>query len=185
MRAVLDTPCTMLAIRLDLGRKHRHHRRSDRKPAFKRILWCNSLTHLESSIMCRRNNLPGRITQQACWSWSMTDKSSLLEQDYMLSQRRISLRRHCNFDGGRLRVMNSVSISIPRKVSLMLGPSVFLEATGTPKNTHRASTLRIAENLGLQRPGSLPCNGDRPPHLSFPVFITPHLLLRYTASEPT
>ena len=59
--------------------------------------------------------------------------------------------------------MNSVSISIPRKVSLMLGPSVFLETTGTSKNAHWASTLCIAENLELQRSGSHPGNGDRPP----------------------
>ena len=99
-------------------------------------------------------------------------------QDFILSQRRISLRKHSNFDGGRLRVMNCVHISIPRKVSLMLGPSVFLETTGTPKNAHRASTLCIAENQGLQRPGSHPGNGDRSPYLIFPVSITSHLLLR-------
>ena len=85
--------------------------------------------------------------------------------------------------------MDDVSISIPRKVSLVLGPSVFLEATGTPKNAYRASALLKAsphaENLGLQRPGSHPGNGGRPPHLIFPVSTTMHLLLRYTTwSQP-
>ena len=145
MSNFLDSPRTMLAFR-----------QAGRTPTFggqigsKRTPWCNSLTNLESSIMCRKNDLPDQITQQACWCWPITDKSSLLKQDFILSQRRISLRSHSNFDGGRLRVMNSVSISIPRKVSLMLGPSVFLETTGTSKNAYRASTLCIAENLGLQ-----------------------------------
>ncbi len=121
-----------------IGKKQPHHLRSERKPALSRTRWWSSLTHLYSSIIRRKNDLPGLIAQHACCSWPIMDSSALLEQDFMPSHRRISRRSRSSLVGGSRTVTDSVSNSSPRKVRVALGPSVFQEATGTPNMAQRA-----------------------------------------------
>ncbi len=122
-----------------MGKKQPHHLRSDRKAAFKRTQWCSSLIHLESSIMRCRKDLPSLTAQHACCNWLIIDSNSLLVHDFLLSHRRISLRNYSSFIYGRHTVIDRVSSSRPRKVRVVLGPSVFLEATNTPRASQRAS----------------------------------------------
>ena len=48
------------------ARKRSHHWRSERKPTFKCMWWCNSLVFVDSSIILLRKELPGVTTRQAC-----------------------------------------------------------------------------------------------------------------------
>ncbi len=63
-----------------IGKKQPHHMRSERKPALSRTRWWSSLTHLDSSIIRRKNDLPGLIAQHVCCSWPIMDSSSLLSR---------------------------------------------------------------------------------------------------------
>ena len=86
--------------------------------------------------MRQRKERPGLITRHACCKWPMRDKSSLLVHDFLDSQSRIMARRRFNFSEGRLIVIDVESISIPRKTSLVAGPSVFAGDIGTPNKSH-------------------------------------------------
>ena len=92
-------------VPFQIGRKQPHHLMSDRNTAFSPTLWCSSLTTLDRSIVCLRNDLPCLITQQTCWSWPIINRNSLFEQLLKFSHLQISRRSLSNLGGGRHNVM--------------------------------------------------------------------------------
>ena len=89
----------------------------------------------------------------------MRDSSSLFAQVFLLSHLRISLLSLCNLGPGNLKVSLTESISMPRNTSLVLGPSVFPGATGTPKTEHLARDFcRVRGSPVSQRPGNHGCH---------------------------
>ena len=127
-----------------ISRKQPHHLRSERKPELRRTRWCSSCTLFESSIIRRRKDLPGLITEHACWSCPIMDKSSCLVQDFRFSHRRIPRLSRTSLGVGNCTVIETVSSSIPKKVMTELGLSVFLAAIGTPRTWQRARALAKA-----------------------------------------
>ena len=96
------------------ARKRSHHWRSERKPTFKRIWWCNSLTFVDSSIILLRKDLPGGTTRQACCKCPIRDSSSRLVHDFFVRQDRINACRRTNLSWGSLISEYTKSKSIPR-----------------------------------------------------------------------
>ncbi len=75
------------------------------------------------------------------WSKPIIDRSSRFVQDLRPSHRRISRLSRSNLGAGSRTVIVLESSSTPRKVRTVLGPYVFLEATGTPRAWQRDRAL--------------------------------------------
>ena len=93
----------------------------------------------------RRKNLPGLTTLQAKDNFPIKESNSLFRQDFLyihwLSKALIS----CNFSWGSLHTISVVSISMPRKVKTVEGPTTFFELIGTPKISQNWSIFCISD----------------------------------------
>ena len=113
-----------------------HHRISDLNSLFKRMWWCLCLAMLRSDIIRRINDLPGIITVQACCRVPTRDSSSWRVQAFFISHALISSPSRSSFSRGSRNTCCIVSISIPKKVMAVLGPSCFSGASGTPRSLY-------------------------------------------------
>ncbi len=96
-----------------------------------------------SETILLRNDLPGRTTHVACWSCPINDCSSLFVQHHFPVHSLTSCSRRFNFSAGRCSDFDTVSISIPRKVILVAGPSVLWAAIGTPSSPQQSSADEV------------------------------------------
>ena len=88
------------------------------------------------SIICRRNDLPGLTTRQACCNVPMRDSSSRFVHDFLCHHCPRSAQMRESFSWGRRRTPALVSISMPKNVRCVEGPSSFSRASGTPNSSH-------------------------------------------------
>ncbi len=96
-----------------------------------------------SSIAMARlmKDLPGLITLPACCKVPIRDSNSLRVHDFRGSHRLTMLMRRCSLSVGRQSCPIIVSTSIPKNVSMGLGPAFFSGARGTPNSLHSLSIL--------------------------------------------
>ena len=136
--------------------------------------------------MRQRKDLPGLITQHACCKQPMSDNSSPLAQEHLPLHCRIIARRRSSFAWGRLRVMETVSINIPRNTILVGGPSVLVGATGTHTGLMPYTrSLHTEEHQEPQTAESHPDNGYLQHHHGSPESIISRLPPHCTAWGPT
>ena len=63
----------------------------------------------------------------------MRDSNSLFVHDHLPGHSLISVCSRCSLASGNLTLLASVSISIPKNTSLVVGPCILRGATGTPR----------------------------------------------------
>ena len=111
-----------------------HHSRSERKAQFKRQWWSSPFS-VEAKVIIRlRNTLPGFTTVLACWSWPIRDSSSRFEHLFLPLHTAIVSCSRLSFSAGRRNSCFTVSISMPKKVRMVAGPSHLARANGTPNS---------------------------------------------------
>ena len=122
----------MIATLFHDSRKVSHQARSDRTAPRRGMGWCGFLVAAWSSNSRRRNDLPGFTTTQACCNFPARDSSSFFMHERFPIQVETSALSSTSLACGRRSCSVMVSISMPRKVRHVVGPSSFWVATGTP-----------------------------------------------------
>ena len=116
-----------------LGRNFAHREISCLASEFREIRWDNRSTVVDKSIRHLTNILPGGITLEANESFPIKGKRSLFVHFFKIDHFCIIATRVDNLSSGNLSDIVCESISIPRKVRFVDGPTIFSGASGTPK----------------------------------------------------
>ncbi len=116
----------------------------------RRTWWYGCRPLARSVKRWRRKILPGRMTVAACDKCPKKLSSSLCVADRLLCHSVSKARRRTNLSCGSLSSIRSVSSNIPRKVTMVLGPSVFWTATGTPRSWKVRSTTPSINEASLE-----------------------------------
>ena len=139
-RSRIDTPFHSVTNRC-------HHARSALNSLLRRIGWgqCGCMgTAWRRLIILRRNERPDHTTLHA-WLRSPTrDSRSRREHDFRSLHSRRRDKRRCNLSAGKRSCAALVSISMPRYVRHVVGPSVLWVAIGTPRRAHARLREAIA-----------------------------------------
>ena len=132
-----------------------HHARSEWNPRLSCIRaeeWEGSFTACNRSNMRRRNDLPECTTLQAWLRCPTRDSCSFCMEDLRSPHSCRRPRRRDSFSGGRQSWPAIVSMSIPRKMIHVAGPSHLWATKGTPRVLHSLSTMVSASMcLGIPR----------------------------------
>ena len=113
-----------------------HQSRSDLTCAFSLINLSLSRTDVMTSMIRLTNLLPGLTIFAACCSSPSSDSSSRLHPAFLPIHFPSSPRILLSLSSGNLSSMAKESISIPRYVIVVAGPSHFSWATKTPNWSH-------------------------------------------------
>ena len=101
-------------------------------------------------IMLRKNDRPGLTTLHAWLRVPISDSSSRLVHAFLSPHSRSSSCTRCSFAGGSRNSPVTESISMPRKVMHVVGPSVLWAANGTRNSVHvRESCSRLRPHLSV------------------------------------
>ena len=120
-------------------KKYRHKQISALTEEFNLTRWWGFLASGSSENSCRRNALPGCITDAAWLKWTRRDSSSFLVHGFLpdhLSMRSFNLHnlsRSCSCSA-------TVSIRIPKTVTTVAGPSSFDIETGMLRSSKVSRT---------------------------------------------
>ena len=119
-------------IPFQVGRKSSHHWMSLRASAFRLMWWWSLRAVVLKSISLLKNNLPKRTTLAAKDSLPIRERSSLFVH-FFLPIHWVSCDCRSEYLlSGRLMTWSSESISIPKYVRTVVGPSSLWGAKGTP-----------------------------------------------------
>ena len=122
-----------------------HHVTSALALADRWTWWSRALTDVDASIRLRKKVLPGWTTDAAWLRRPIKERRSRFVPERRgdnfglpcihWPRSTISL---CSLSCGRRSCRDAVSISIPKNVRVVEGPSVFSSAIGTPSSSQRA-----------------------------------------------
>ena len=121
------------------SRKSSHHLKSEWNDALSLTWWWSSRMPARSLKRHLRNNRPGLTTFQACCSFPTKDCNSLFQHDFRPSHSPTRLFNSSIFFWDKCSSSVAVSTSMPRKVTLWLGPSSFSAAKGNPSSSKTAN----------------------------------------------
>lgn len=118
-------------------RKVVHHSKSALNSELRCTQWLILRADDAVSIILRRNNLPATTTLHAWDSFPINERSSLFLHLCLFLQSCNSCLSWLIFSCGSLNSIRLVSISMPRKVMIPEGPSIFCTFNGIPSHLHR------------------------------------------------
>ena len=113
-----------------------HHARSERNPWLSLITGCDGRTACNRSIIRRKKDLPDLTTLQAWLRRPIRDSSSVREQADLSPHCCSRARSRWSFSSGRRTSPASESISMPKIIRHVVGPSRLWAAIGISKVEH-------------------------------------------------
>ena len=125
-----------------VGRNFAHQEMSFLASEFKEIRWDNLSTVVDKSMRRLINIRPDGITLEANESFPINESRSLLVHFFKFDHFCSIATRADSLSSGNLSDIVCESISIPRNVSLVSGPTIFSGAKGTPKLLNRDIVFR-------------------------------------------
>ena len=129
----------ILYLPFQVGRNFAHQEMPFLASEFKEIRWDNLSTAVDKSVRRLINIRPDGITLEANESFPINESRSLLVHFFKFDH-------FCtisdSLSSGNLSDIVCESISIPRNVSLVSGPTIFSGAKGTPKLLNRDIVFR-------------------------------------------